>query len=101
MCLISYPRGMVKTHAEGVVESMGNMVDIHGDKKRGLDISDIGKEALIQWNGPPLAKADRLGKAALDRLFGVGRWNFITLSNKQDSVVTKRLKDEESSLPFF
>ena len=51
--------------------------------------------------GPTLAKADRLGKAALDRHFGRGRWNFITLANKQDSIVTRRLREEEPSLPFF
>jgi hypothetical protein len=95
-------RCLVKTHAEGVVESMGNLVEIHGDKRRGnMDISDIGKEALIDWNGPPLAKADRLGKEALDRHFGKGRWNFITRSNKKDSNVTKRLRMEEPGLPFF
>ena len=71
----------MKTHAEGVVESMGNYIEIHSDKRRGrMDISDIGKEALIHWNGPPLGRADRLGEAALDRLFGRGRWNFITQS---------------------
>ena len=41
-------RYLVKTHAEGVVESMGNYVELHGDKRRGrMDISDIGREALI------------------------------------------------------
>ena len=62
------PRCVVKTHAEGVVESMGNYVEIHSDKRRGR--MDIGKEALIHWNGPPLARANRLGEAALDRIFG-------------------------------
>ena len=33
----------VKTHTEGVVESMGNYVELHADKRRGrMDISDIG-----------------------------------------------------------
>ena len=92
----------MKTHAEGVVESMGNYIEIHSDKRRGrMDISDIGKEALIHWNGPPLTWADRLGEAALDRLFGRGRWNFITMANRVDSIVTKRLREEEPSLPFF
>ena len=66
-----------------------------------MDITDIGKEALIHWNGPPLAKADKLGEAALDRLFGRGKWNFITQANNSDSQVTKRLKEEEPGLPFF
>ena len=29
------------------------------------------------------------------------RWNFITMANKAESVVTKRLREEEPSLPFF
>lgn len=61
----------MKTHAEGVVESMGSYVEMHADKRRGrMDISDFGVEALIHWNGPPLAKADKLGEASLDRVFG-------------------------------
>ena len=85
----------MKTHAEGGVESMGTLVEIHGDKRRGaMDISDIGKEALIDWNGPPLARADKVGKEALERHFGKGRWNCVTRSNKKDSNVTKMLKME-------
>ena len=69
-----FTRCVVKTHAEGVVDSMGKYIEIHSDKRRGrMDISDIGKEALIHWNGPPLARADRLGEAALDRIFGRNR----------------------------
>ena len=33
-----------KIHAEGVAESMGNFIDI----------SDVGREAFINWNGPPV-----------------------------------------------
>ena len=67
-------RCLVKTHAEGVVESMGNYVELHADKRRGrMDISDIGKEAMIHWNGPPIAMADILGEAAMDRHFGRNR----------------------------
>ena len=85
-----------------MVESTVNCNETHSDKMcERIDISDIGKEALIHWNGPPLARADRLGKAALDRVFGRGRWNFIIMTNKGDSLVTKRLREEERSLPFF
>ena len=67
----------MKTHAEGVVENMGNYVELHSDKRRGhMDISDFGKEALIHWNGPPLQKATSLGEASLDRIFG-GRHRFV------------------------
>ena len=73
-----FTRCVVKTHAEGVVDSMGKYIAIHSDKRRGrMDISDIGKEALIHWNGPPLARADRLGEAALDRIFGRNRSHVI------------------------
>ena len=41
-----------------------------------MDISDIGTEAMIHWNGPPIALANSLGKAALDRHFGPGRYIF-------------------------
>ena len=41
-----------------------------------MDIGDVGKEAMIHWNGPPIAKADSLGKAPLDRHFGgTGRFS--------------------------
>ena len=62
---------LIKTRAKGVVESMGNYVELHADKRRGMmDISDIGVEAMIHWIGPPLAWADKLGEASLDRVFG-------------------------------
>ena len=39
---------IVKTHAEGVAESMGSLMDIHGNKRRGrMDILPTGKEAQI------------------------------------------------------
>ena len=52
------------------------------------DYGKIGKEAAINWNCPPLAKADGLWTRALDRLFGGCSWNFLTSSNKSDSTVT-------------
>ena len=68
----------MKTHAEGCAESMGNIVDMHSDKRRGrMELVDAGKEAAIHWNCPPLSKADGLGTRALDKKFGVGRWNFL------------------------
>ena len=39
-----------------------------------MDISDIGKEAVIHWNGPPIAKADSIGEAAINRIFKGGRF---------------------------
>ena len=38
----------MKTHAEGVAESMGNLINIHSDKRRGtMDIGSVGLEAQI------------------------------------------------------
>ena len=37
-----------------------------------MDISNIGKEAFIHWNGPHAARVDSLGEATLDRRFGTG-----------------------------
>ena len=61
----------------------------------------VGREALIHWNGPPVDKAEKLGIEALNRVFGIGHWNFTTWANKADSVVTSRLKKAESKVPFF
>ena len=62
---------------------MGNYVEIHCEKMRWfMDIFDIGKEALIHWNGTPIAKADRLGREAVNRIFWRGRWHFVTMDNK-------------------
>ena len=95
-------RCIVKTHAEGCAESMGNLVDMHSDKRRGrMELENTGKEVAIHWNCPPLAKADGLGMRALDRLFGRGRWNFLTFNNQSDSKVIKRLKNVETKLAFF
>ena len=95
-------RCSMKTHAEGVAESMGNLIDIHCDKRRGMDVASVGIEAQIDWNGPPLHMVDRLGEKTLDKIFGGrSRWHFITRESKNESIVTKRLKEEKPSIPFF
>ena len=92
----------MKTHAEGVAESIGNIVDMHAAKRRGrMDIQDVGREAYIHWNGPVLSKADKLGTRTLDRLFGAERRNSLTNSNRVDSMVTKKLRSEANMVPFF
>ena len=43
-----YLRCMVTTHAEGVAESMGNYINIHGDKRRAsMDLDPWGKKPGI------------------------------------------------------
>ena len=60
---------MLKTINEDVFESMGCCVDVHADGERGLSADKYSQEALIDRNGPPLAKADSLIKRALDSYF--------------------------------
>ena len=94
-------RCVIKTHAETVVESMGNLIEMHCEKRRGLGIEDVGKETFIDWNGPPVHQCDSLGIKAMNRIFKGSSWRFVTVANKADSTVTKRLKQQESRLPFF
>ena len=94
-------RCLVKNHAETVVESMGNLVDMHSEKRRGLGIEDVGRETFIDWNGPPVHLCENLGTKTLDRIFKGSKWHFITVANKSDSEVTNRLKNEKSRIPFF
>ena len=62
---------------EGVAESMHNYVHMHSDKRRVLDIRDVGLEGRSHWNGPPINCASRLGESAFDRHFeGRRRWHF-------------------------
>ena len=56
--------------------------------------------STIHMYGPHLAKAENLEKSSLQRHFGRGRWNFITLANNVVSSVTKRLRGEEYCLHF-
>ena len=91
-------RCIVKTHAEGVAESMGNYIDLHSDKRRGMEIDDVGKEALIHWNGPPVHLADNLGINSLNRKFSGTHWNFTTRNPQPDSTVITRLKKENEKL---
>ena len=94
-------RCTMKTHAETVAESMGNLVDLHCEKRRGLGVQDVGLEVFIDWNGPPIHLVDSLGARVLDRYFNGGKWHFVTLVNRAGSVVTRRLKDVKPKTPFF
>lgn len=93
---------VTKTHAEGVAESMGNILDMHCDKRRGLDITVLGAEAKIHWNGPPIHLTQSLGEAVLDVHFGGrNKWHFVTRQAKKDSAVTQKLKMNSGKLPFY
>ena len=43
-------------------------------------------EVVVAWNGPPIPHADRLIKATIDRIQGIGAWHFHRISE------TSRLK---------
>ena len=93
---------ITKTHAEGVAESMGNVLDMHCDKRRGIDISPLGTEAKIHWNGPPLQLTQSLGEAVLDVHFGGrNKWHFVTRQSRKDSTVIQKLKMDSAKLPFY
>ena len=92
----------LKTHAEGATESMGNYVDIHSEKRRGLDVSVVGQEAYINWNRPPVHLADSLGESSLDSYFaGRRNWRFVTRKNKVESVAVCRMKAERAKSVLF
>ena len=64
-------------------------------------MEDAGKETFIDWNGPPIHLVDKLGEKTLNRVFKGSKWHFVTVINRADSEVTRRLKTKEANLPFF
>ena len=93
---------IIKTHAEGVAESMENIIEIHGDKRRErMSIEDLRREVYIRRNGPPGHRADRLGKKALERHFKNAQWNFVIRFHRTESLVLQRKKREESRVAFI
>ena len=100
--LHSFLRCALKTHVESVAESMGSIIDMHSDKRRGLDVKVVGEEAMIHWNGTPLHTADDLLGSALDKHFGGKKnWHFITRANKPESIVVSQLKGQSGRVPWF
>ena len=97
--LAIFTKCAVKTHAEGVAESMGNYVDIHSEKRRGLDVSVVGQEAYIHWNGPPVHLADSIGVSSLDSYFaGRSGWRFLIRQNRfQSVVISSRVRTKPKS----
>ena len=85
-----FSRCLVKTHAEGMVTCQGNYVKLHLDKRRGqMEISDNGKEALIHWNGSPVARTDCKGKQPWTECSVETKETF-TMASWADSLVAKR-----------
>ena len=89
---------------------MGSIVTLHADSRRGLNTEAIEKEAFIDihFNGPPLARADKLIKVALDLHFKGKDWHFTQVSvNGQkgpffvESQVMRRFKSTRPKLPFL
>ena len=72
-CLSKCPRLMQRASSQAW--ALGSYVEMHADQRRGtMDISNTGKEVFIQWNGPPLVKADSIGEAAINTIFKGGRF---------------------------
>ena len=69
---VLFLRCALKTHVESVAESMGSIVDLHSEKRRGIGVTVVGEESMIHWNGPLANKANGLLEEALDRHFGAG-----------------------------
>ena len=59
---------------------MGNLVEMHCEKRRGFGIEDVGKEMFIDWNGLPVHQSDSLGIKTLNRLFKGTKWHFVTVT---------------------
>ena len=69
----------VKTPNEAVVESIGSILNLHSAPNRNCNQKTYHNELMIDWNGPPVSKADNIIKEALDLHFS-GRKNGILRS---------------------
>ena len=92
----------VKTPNEAVVESIGSILNLHSAPNRNCNQKTYHNELMIDWNGPPVSKADNIIKEALDLHFrGRTKWHFKVTSSKfaVSEVVDRKLK-EPSKLSF-
>ena len=101
---------ILKTVNEAVVESMGMIVDVHADPSRHLSSEKYVEEAVVHRNGPPLAQADPVVKAALDFWFkqnnkrGGGAWRFKQVQRRHFRTTSIAVDNEErkrAKLPFL
>ena len=89
---------------------MGMAVDVHADPGRHLSSEKYVAEAVVDRNGPPLARADPMVKAALDFWFkfhnkrGGGAWRFKQVQQRYFRATSIAVDNEESKrakLPFL
>jgi hypothetical protein len=108
--LYVFPACALKTRNEAVVEGIGSVVNMHASSRRGMSAEMYEHEAFIHFNGPPLARADGLIKAALNDHFDGKPWHFnhtsvagqrSTNSMQGGSKVLRRHKGDVGKLPFL
>jgi hypothetical protein len=80
---------------EAVVEGMGSMISLHGDKSRGRlrqEMTEI--EALVHYNFPPLAHpgSDAIIREALNHRFEGGKWHFTQAHRPESTLYSNRSK---------
>ena len=101
---------ILKTVNEAVVESMGMVVDVHADPRRHLSSEKYVEEAVVHRNGPPLAQAGPMIKAALDFWFKFhnqrsgGSWRFKQVQKRffrATSIAVDNEERKQAKLPFL
>ena len=80
---------------EAVVEGMGSMISMHGDKSRGRlrqELTEI--EALVHYNFPPLAHpgSEAIIREALNHRFEGGKWHFTQAHRPESTLYSNRSK---------
>ena len=86
---------ILKIVNEAVVEGMGSMMSMHGDKSRGRlrqELTEI--EALVHYNFPPLSHpgTEAIIREALNHRFNGGDWHFTQTYRPQATLYSSRSK---------
>ena len=86
---------ILKIVNEAVVEGMGSMMSMHGDKLRGClrqELTEI--EALVHYNFPPLSHpgTEAIIREALNHRFNGGDWHFTQTYRPQATLYSSRSK---------
>ena len=90
----------MKTHAKGVAETMGSVIDSHCQKRRGkLELKKLEKN-------PSYIKVDpgasyNLGKKSLNRFYKGHSWYLVTKTGALESTVLKNVCQQKLRVPFF